>query len=514
MKEDRAALNRLLAENDTLKRLAEADLQESMALWKREQLEKQLRPIQPREARLPNEQSEMGLAERFSQLNQGSMCYVPAWGWMVWDGKLWNRGALEMARRACIRYLDEVIGEAFAGAIERQGDPNVTEALKWARRCRTARMVRSILELAQAHLYTENRIFDTDPWTLNTQGGLVDLRTGQMRPHDPLAYCSMICATDPAPLAPHTPQSDRWGDFLRAVTCDDPELQHYLQLLFGMAAVGKVYQEGIAIFYGGGSNGKSTLCNPIRDALGSYAATLAPEVLMVQRGRDEVRGLAPLRGRRLVLASETEEGQRLSASVVKRLASTDHINARELYREPFDFVPSHTLVMFTNFLPKISGTDNGIWRRIHAVPFNARFGQGGSRAVPNFGEVLFREEGAAILRWVIDGACMYHKSGCRLPDPPACVREATAAYRSAENWVENFISERCEVGMNYSAQGGQLYAAYRAWAQANGEYARRSRDFAAALELHGFDHARTKTGALWYGLRVLPGVDDYLPGYR
>ena len=502
--DDNAALEALLAEDEVLQKLAKAEMKESMAAWKAAQLEK-LRPglLQLGNTALPSEQSELGLAARFAEFTRDRLRFVPAWGWMVWDGRVWNRGALELARKASIEFTDAIIAEAFQQAEQNPSDPAVTETLKWARRTRTARTVRSILEVAQAMLLADPGQFDQDPWLLNTQGGLVDLRTGEVRPHDAKAMCSMICDADPTAQG----DSDRWGDFLRAVTCDDPELQHYLQVLFGMAAVGKIYQEGIAMFYGGGANGKSTLCNPIRSVLGSYATTIAPEMLMVARFREEVRGLATLSGKRLVLTSETEEGQRLSASVVKRLASTDKITARELYKEAFDFTPTHTLIMFTNFLPKISGTDDGIWRRIHAVPFNAQFGvpgSNGSRAIPNFGDVLLREDGNAILRWIIEGAGMFCRNGNRLPAVPAIVREATNAYRTGEDWIGNFISERCEVGSRYCVMGGQLYASYRQWAEANGEYVRRNRDFAAALAAGGFASRHTNRGALWEGLKIMP----------
>lgn len=510
--DDNAALEALLAEDEVLQKLAKAEMKESMAAWKAAQLEKtRPGPLTPGNTAIPQERSETGLAARFAELYRSRLRYVPAWGWTVWDERVWNRGALELARKASLDYTDAVIMEAYDNAAQSPNDTLAAETLKWATRIRTAKTIRAILEMSQALLLAEPTQFDQDPWLLNTQGGLVDLKTGEVKPHDADAMCSMICDADPTIPG----DSERWGDFLRAVTCDDPELQRYLQVLLGMAAVGKVYQEGIAIFFGGGSNGKSTLCNPISAVLGSYAATIAPEALMATRFREEVRGLAGLRGKRLVLASETEEGQRLSSSVVKRLASTDKITARELYKEAFDYTPTHTLIMFTNFLPRIGGTDNGIWRRIHAVPFNAQFGKilgsekEGIQAVPNYGDVLIQEDGHTILRWVIEGASMFHKNGNRLPAVPAIVREATGAYRTGEDWIGNFISERCELGDRFSAQGGQLYAAYRHWAEANGEYVRRNRDFAAALESAGFSKRLVHNRAYWMGLKILPDEGGY-----
>lgn len=457
---------------------------------------------------IPNDRTEIGVAKKFVEVYRDQLVFVPAFGWCVWNGRVWELGAKEKALLLYQKLADNILNEAMKIDQQRTGDAQAEALLNFAQRIRTARWETSVLTLAAPNLLANAEDFDSDPWTLNTPGGLVNLKTGAVSPHDPRAMCSMMTRADPTINQP----SEKWSNFLRRVTCNDGQLENYLQVFYGMASIGKVFREGIDIQVGGGANGKSTLNNPILAALGDYATTIAPEVLMVSRTREEVRGLACLRGKRLVLSSETEEGQRLSASVVKRLASTDRIRARELYKEEFSFVPSHTLVLCSNHLPKISGIDHGIWRRIHAVPFEARFDADGQKPLPNYGDLLLQEEGSSILRWVIDGARKFHANGNRMPDVPARVRSATEAYRTGEDWISNFVADRCVEAPSSCVASSQLYEAYQNWALSNGEYIRRSRDFVQAMEAAGYEKSRQSSGSYWKGLKLVPS--DSRPVYQ
>jgi putative DNA primase/helicase len=463
----------------------------------------------------PTDFSDVGNAGRFVEFIQGHVVWTSGIGWLIWNGKVWRPDENAVAKLAKL-FTDGMLEDAqckLSGAqVERiraqsSGGIDLGEVrgkerggetyLRHALRTRNKQRIDAFIALTKSSLAVPIESLDADPWLLNTASGIVDLRTGEISPHSPDKLCTRICCASPE-RAEH---SDRWGDFLQDITCEDPELQRYLQVLFGMAAVGKVFREGIAIFYGNGANGKSTLLNPIRAVLGDYAATIAPEVLMVSRFQQEVRGLAALRGRRLVLATETETGQRLSAATVKRLASTDRIVARELYKEAVEFEPSHLLIMSTNHLPKIGDADHGIWRRIHAVPFAARFDAEGRKPIPNFGDVLLREEGGAILAWIIEGAAAFYKRGCTLP-PCKAVDVATEQYRDASDWMARFLDEVCVQGIGKKYASGALYAAYSAWSDAQGEYTRNSNDFSAELQRRDFTKDRTKAGYVWHGLEV------------
>jgi putative DNA primase/helicase len=266
-----------------------------------------------------------------------------------------------------------------------------------------------------------------------------------------------------------------------------------------MAAIGEVYFEGVAIFFGVGSNGKSTFLNTIRLILGSYAGQLNPEVFMLQKNGQQPAGIAEVKGKRFITAVETEEGRRLSSSILKQLSSTDPITARRLYENPITFQPTHTLILATNFLPKISSTDTGTWRRIAVVPFKAAIPE--NKRIQNYALEIINYDADAILSWIIAGAIQFIKNGYNLL-LPQCVIEATKHYRQEEDWLGNFMAECCKLGTDFEIRGGELYDAYSAWTEKNNEYCRRSRDFASALEAAGFEKRHTVIGNMWYGLQL------------
>lgn len=184
---------------------------------------------------------------------------------------------------------------------------------------------------------------------------------------------------------------------------------------------------------------KSTFFNAVGAVLGDYTGYIDIDVITT-RGANDKAALATLRGKRLVIAGELEEGRRLSASTIKKLSSTDPFVVEEKYKQPETVTPSHTLCLFTNHLPRVSSTDTGTWRRIIVIPFNAVIRK--DSTIQNYADYLVKEAGGAILAWAIEGAQNFARNGFHL-DIPECVEEATEAYRGRENWLENFINERC-----------------------------------------------------------------------
>jgi putative DNA primase/helicase len=203
-------------------------------------------------------------------------------------------------------------------------------------------------------------------------------------------------------------------------------------------------------------------------------------------------------GKRLIIAQETEEGRKLSSQALKKLSSTDPITERPLYENERTFTPSHTLIMATNFLPRVGSTDDGTWRRIMVVPFRACIADGVQ--IKGYADVMYEADRDAILAWIVEGAKRMLASGCRLV-PPRCVEEMTQSYKSAEDWLGNFLDECCDVG-HYSTPGSDLYSVYTRWAENANEHPRRARDFAAALEARGFVKRKTMTNNMWDGLQV------------
>ena len=266
-----------------------------------------------------------------------------------------------------------------------------------------------------------------------------------------------------------------------------------------MAAIGKVYQEAIIIAYGAGSNGKSVCWNTIAKVFGSYAGNLSADTLTVGCKRNVKPEMAELKGKRLIIASELEEGMRLNTAMVKQLCSTDEIYAEKKYKDPFSFTPSHTLVLYTNHLPRVGASDAGTWRRLIVIPFNAVIT--GKKEVKNYSDYLFREAGEAIMKWIIEGAEEVIRNNFMIP-VPSSVKTAIQAYRDNNDWFSNFLDDCCEVDKTFVQKSGELYQEYRSYCARNGEYTRSTSDFYAALELGGFNKEKNYKGSFIHGLRL------------
>jgi len=230
--------------------------------------------------------------------------------------------------------------------------------------------------------------------------------------------------------------------------------------------------------------------------LGSYAGTLSSETLTTSN-RNKGAELATLKGKRLIIAAETEEGARLSSGMVKQLTSTDKIHAERKYKDPEDFTPSHTIALYTNHLPRVGSTDSGTWRRLVVAPFLAKIEA--NQEVKNYADTLAREAGGSILSWIIEGAKQFISDGHKIT-VPAIVEVATRQYQQDNDWMRAFLDECCEIGIGKVAGAGELYEAYRSWADRTGEYKRHLKDFKTELEKKGFSSHTTKKRTEWLGI--------------
>lgn len=457
----------------------------------------------------PGDFSDVGNMDKFLELNEGRLLYTDSRGWLYWNGVCWvadDHRAMKNAAKMSDKMLQEAQA-AYKKALHAQADAKAemnqeamdkTAAavkrekayLDHAMRTRSDRRIKAILELAKHFLATDPARLDAKPEELNTPIGIFNLKTGEMRPCDKSAMCTKVTA-----CAPGSAGAEMWISFLESVTGGDSSFITYLQMVAGMALFGRVYEEGIVLAYGAGKNGKSTLFNALAAVLGDYAGTLDIAVLTTDR-QNRGAALATLRGKRLVIAGELEEGKRLSVSTLKQISSTDPITVEEKYRQPETVVPSHSLVLFTNHLPRVGSTDEGTWRRLKVVPFKTQI----TGAIPNYGEKLVNEAGPAILAWAIQGAALFAQNGYHLP-LPEIVEEATDEYRQRENWLENFLEECCTTGPDAKAPAGELYQTYREWAQRSGDYVRRDVEFVAAMESKGFVKKVREGRRFWFGIK-------------
>lgn len=464
----------------------------------------------------PKSQNDIGMAELFKKEYGKEIRYNNATGWLVWNGRQWEMSDLK-AEQKYVDFVKRVFAIAkqdVANAYANYGQDAMKDGEKKAKannddKLKTAlayhkfinkmcdgNKISAVLKIAKGMLEIDIADLDNNAFELNTPNGIVDLKTGVVYPHRAEAFCTKMTK-----VSASVDGEKMWEECLDMVTQNDSELKGYLQYLGGAIAIGKVYHEALIIAFGDGANGKSTVFNTIYEVLGDYAGKIPAEALTT-RAKNAKVDLAELLGKRFVLASETEEGQRLSTSMLKQIASVDSITGEKKYRDPFTFVPTHTTVLYTNHLPRVGSNDKGTWRRLVVAPFQANI----QNPKMGYAEELLKNAGGAVLKWLVEGARKFIDSDFNLPESKA-VNKAIGDYREDNDWLGSFLDECCVQGELESCAGGVLYKTYRAWATELGEYTRRNRDFADALRQVGFTSKKTNKGAIWKGLSISPNTN-------
>lgn len=352
------------------------------------------------------------------------------------------------------------------------------------------------LDAAKPMVLHNPEMLDNDPMLLNTPGGTYYLPDGLdgWKPTDPADLLTKVTA-----VVPTNEGAELWDDALQLFFCKDQSLIDYVQMICGLCIVGKVYLESMIIAYGDGRNGKSTFWNVIYKVLGSYSGNISADALTVNCKRNVKPEMAELKGKRMIIAAELQEGMRLNTSVVKQLCSTDPIFAEKKFKAPFNFEPSHTLVLYTNHLPKVGASDDGTWRRLIVIPFHAKIQ--GSADIKNYTQYLVDNAGGAVLSWLIEGARKVIAANYQL-SRPQCVLDAIGAYREGNDWLGTFVNDCCEIDKSYQEKSGDLYKRYREYCSENGEFIRSTSDFYNALEQAGFKHKKMSAGKYIFGLQI------------
>ena len=451
------------------------------------------------------EQTEAGNADLFATEHQGEYLYNNSLGWLVWNGKKWAEGDgmdafvkseastfTKMMYNAASTHLSWDIDNSP----DRKPSGTAKARMQHAIRSRSNKGIDAIVSLNKANLYRPASLFDADPNTLNTPAGIIDLRTGDVSPHDREAYCTKITKA-----APSDEGMREWFDFVKLVCCDDDDMMCYLQEVIGSTLFGRVVTEGLYITIGDGFNGKSTFFNAIRSALGDYAGTLDSDVLTNTNASKDAK-VATVRGKRLMICGELREGASLSENFVKQITSTDNMQINRKYKDPEEIKPTHSICLHTNNLPRVNTTDQGTWRRIHLIPFNAKMPTG-TKTIRDYADRLAERCGGAILQWAIDGAISAYSQGFNIEEPGA-VTELLERYRAAQDQVNNFIIEMCCRDPQGEERAGKLYDAYRAWCMTIGEAAKTAATFNDEMKRLGFRQHRTESGVMWMQITLNP----------
>ena len=333
---------------------------------------------------------------------------------------------------------------------------------------------------------------------LNCLNGTIDLRTGNLRPHDRADLITRVCPVEYDPNAT-APNFDR---FLAEVQ-PDPDVRAYLARLFGYSAVGLIREHVIGVFCGPGANGKSVLAETVSYALGDYAKP-GPSSLIVASGSSDSHptDVASCMGSRLVLVHETKRGAGFDASKIKLLTGGDKLTARHMRQDFFSFTPSHTIVMLSNYRPQADATDAALWRRVQLTPFDVVIPV--ERRDRDLAEKL-RGEAPGILRWLVEGALEWQRTGLA---PPVVILEQTERYRASEDVIGAFLEERTVRLKGAQVKAGALYGAFKTWCEENGQRATNGNEFSAEIMGRGFERVESKTGRQYLGIGLHADESD------
>jgi putative DNA primase/helicase len=473
--------------------------------------------------------SDVANGRRFAAIHCDRVRWCPEWKkWLAYNGHSWVVGA-DQEVRARAQNVSDFIWE-HTQELLRTGDRGTAIAMvRFAHHTAdTPGITRMLVEAsALPQLRISPGEIDAKPYLLNVANGTIDLRTGVLGPHDRADMLTMICPTryDPAATCP------KWIAALRRIFAQSPaanittaaagaagvnsttaigptagqtaaaavqapevmaahdaaidaaqsveqrqrrdSLIGYLQRQFGSALYGEVLEEILVILNGPGANGKSVIIETTMAGLGpDYAIPGGKDLLLDTNSTRHPTEIARLRGRRFVVCTETDSGRKFSEATLKMLTSRGRIDARGMHENPWDFTPSHTLFLQTNHRPKVSGTDDGIWRRLRIIPFNQRFwdrskGEAGPpewEADRSLATTL-RDEHEGILAWLVRGCLEWQQHG--LGQPPE-VTAATGEYRAEMDVVARFIAECCERGNGFCVRASDLLERAEVWCASMG----------------------------------------------
>jgi len=437
---------------------------------------------------------------RFSNVAKGD-------GWHVWDGAKWifdeKCQAEQWAKQVAETHWDKVIElEDQYPNPSKDEEKMINGYRAHAKRteCKVGIQGTLFALRSEPNIAVSADQWDADHWIMTAKNASINLKTGDIYPHKRTDYSTKQAG---AAIAPST-DCPTWTKFLDEIMASAtgeqrPQLVSYLQRLCGYCLTGSTKEQIFCILWGKGSNGKSTFIEVIRHVMGDYAETTRPETIMAKDRSAIPNDIAALAGARLITTAETNKGTRLNEGLVKELTGGDTISARFLNKEFFDFNPVFKLMLLTNNRPIIKGTDEGIWRRIHLIPFEAHFSKENGNIDKDLKSKLI-DEADAILSWMVQGTRLWLEEGL---SPPKEVTAAVDAYRKESDILAEFIEEKTKKDATSSIPKADLYRTYTAWCDTNGEHPMKQRTLTTALEERGWVEAAGRaSGRSWSGHKL------------
>lgn len=452
----------------------------------------------------PKERLEKGTdlanAERFVELNEDTLRYVPSWEcWVYYEDGCWHR---DDSRATRAKRQAQWVARVIRGEAENEA------ARKWGKQSQSSARIRAMVELAASNtrLVVSHTIFDQKPMLLNLQNGTFDLETGKLREHSKEDYLTVI-----APVSFEKGKvSSRWNNALKT-SLPDPEARDFVQRFFGYCLSGESSERIVVMFIGAGRNGKSLIARTVQDLLGPYATTMASTVLMATDREQHPTEVAALYGKRLAVMSEIKRGRSVDDDKFKRLAGNDILTARRMREDPWEFKASHKSLLLVNHKPHL-GRDQAVWDRVVIVDFKVRIEKVDVKLLDKI-----KLEEAGVLNWLIEG---YRKYKIKKLQPPTKIQEATKEYQASEDRLKEFFDFECEFGRDekddqkFATATSAIVKRLTKWCEARGVRPAGPNELADRLKEKGCvpgkigGHDRVRG---WVGIRILDEVGKLTP---
>lgn len=443
--------------------------------------------------------TDAGNAHRLCVRHGDKLRWVYEWGHLVWDSKRWSRDCMGQMHRLA----EDTVHGMLDFIPKIQDIEEVKKMVAWVGRSGSLPRIEAMIKLTtlDSAAVARPEHFDFEHDLLNTNNGVVDLRTGALLTHDPSRFCTKLAPVDFDPSA----ECPKWLEFIDDLMCGDKELVSYLQRAIGYSLTGSRQEQVVFICWGKGSNGKSTMLDTVGSVLGDYYIQSNVGAFLENRNDGATPDIADLAGRRFIGALEVGHGREMAENVVKWFTGDKKIRARYLHQNPFEFEPVGKIWMGTNNRPIIKGVDEGIWRRFHLIPFTAWFStradkirDGAKLADPDLAAKL-AQESAGILAWMIRGSIEWYRVGL---NPPKMVLELVDEYRQEMDPLGGFLEANCSRGEEYSVSSDALYGAYCAYSEENGDKPMAKSWFGRNLSDLGFAKQRGSRKRGWVGLQL------------
>jgi putative DNA primase/helicase len=422
------------------------------------------------------------IARIFEVEHMDEFRYCLSWHkWMHWKGTYWRIEDTDLA-------FDQIRHVVAARNREAKATPASAPFARGVETfCRASRVFATV-----------SSQWDAETSVLNTPKGTQELITGVWRPHKKEDYITKTTVVSPE--SGNHPVFDR---FMRDITLGDQALIDYHQRSLGACLSGAITDNFLLFWYGLGQNGKNTLGDLIGWMLGDYAKVVPAETLMAPRGgAQHPTDLANLRGIRLAVSSEVDEGSYFNEQRIKSLTGDAVISARFMRQDFFEFKRTHRHLVYGNHRPMLRIVDPALKARIHIVPFKASFPP--ESRDPDMGKKL-RAEAPQILKWLIDGHQLWlengHLSKC------SAVQEETDAYFEALSTHDLWVSECCLEREDYRGSSKELYLSFKRWKEARGEGVMSQTRWAEWMGSR-YKKARQSSGYIYLGITVKDSSDS------